>query len=257
MAPLLNFGLLLALAGLAPANPLPPRDDVNANAERGQDFAVVLDNDHAGASASASASGECTKLILKAPDWTWGPTKTLWTTTATSTRIIDCGGCDKYTMSYLFFGVPPVVIFDATTTATGPSITIEVKCGHPTATITSTPAPKEEREPSTRAANPPSPHYYQANPNAPVPTVATPAGVSKPGCTSSTMLPPEIPVSTYTKYPSTVTSTSTVECGSCAVAWSTAVINFFAPIKYTATVSPSTPSTKTDFVCARAAATGY
>lgn len=129
MAPSLNLCIVLALAGLASANPLPPRDDVSINAESGQEFAFLLDNDRSG-----DSPGQCPKVVVRAPVWTWGPTRTVWTTTATATQIIDCGGCDQLTISDLFLGHGPVVFFTATTTATEPSITTELKCGHPTAT---------------------------------------------------------------------------------------------------------------------------
>ncbi|PHH67810.1 hypothetical protein CDD83_6389 [Cordyceps sp. RAO-2017] len=81
------------------------------------------------------------------------------------------------------------------------------------------------------------------------PSLATLPGQPEPSCTHSTHMALPIPDGTLTVYPSTVTSSHAVDCGSCALQWTTAVPQFFAPVRLTATTSPATPSTKTDFVC--------
>jgi hypothetical protein len=79
--------------------------------------------------------------------------------------------------------------------------------------------------------------------------VITPQGVTAPVCTSTTMVWPEIPDSTWTVYTRTAMYTHVVDCKSCALSWATGSIYFFAPMTYTSTITAVRPTTKTAFAC--------
>ncbi|QLI71501.1 uncharacterized protein G6M90_00g073510 [Metarhizium brunneum] len=70
----------------------------------------------------------CTKTIFVAPQMTAGPVETVWTSTATSTQSVDCGGCNEVQASTMFWGVGPVVSFSTTTTAETASTTTVYAC---------------------------------------------------------------------------------------------------------------------------------
>ncbi|VUC22408.1 unnamed protein product [Clonostachys rosea] len=205
---------------------------------------------------------QCQSVLPILPKFTFGPTRTVFTTTTTHTVTVDCGICEDVVPVLLPLGIPPVVLFNATTTATIPYVTTEYECGSPLAPSTTLKTalypPKKRRGPSlptvTSAilkdgkAKPIS--YFTPDYTEPEgPTTVTPPGIDKPECTSSTALDPVVANSTWTFYPSTVTSTSTVDCGECALEWSTGVIYYFAPIHYTATTTVATPSMKVDLAC--------
>jgi hypothetical protein len=71
----------------------------------------------------------------------------------------------------------------------------------------------------------------------------------QPVCTISTELPPMIEQNTLIIWNGTATVTSTISCSNCALVWSTGVINYFAPIIPTATVTTFQPSTRTVLAC--------
>ncbi|KID71737.1 hypothetical protein MAN_01336, partial [Metarhizium hybridum] len=70
----------------------------------------------------------CTTTINVPPHWTFGPTSTVWTSTATFTSSVDCGGCNEVEESTMNFGMGPVVFFSTTTTAEEASTTIVYAC---------------------------------------------------------------------------------------------------------------------------------
>ncbi|PQK16246.1 hypothetical protein BB8028_0006g05670 [Beauveria bassiana] len=95
--------ILAAAAGTALATPIDVRD-----------AAVVEES--------------CTTTVFHAAQYTFGPTQTVWTETATATQEVDCHGCDAIETSYLNFGPGPVVFFTTTVTAATPSTTTEMVC---------------------------------------------------------------------------------------------------------------------------------
>ncbi|PHH63751.1 hypothetical protein CDD81_5516 [Ophiocordyceps australis] len=107
--------LAVALAGLASAQAIPSDDDV---------YPIVLTNTNVPATAT-----QCTTVLPLFPHITLGPTRTVWTSTATATQSLDCAGCSKLTISYLPLGVPPVAIFHTTVTAAEPTTTTVLACG--------------------------------------------------------------------------------------------------------------------------------
>ncbi|KAK5993969.1 hypothetical protein PT974_07407 [Cladobotryum mycophilum] len=82
------------------------------------------------------ATEHCTTTIESFAAFTHGPTRTIWTTTATSTSLVDCHGCDTLATSYAHFGPGPVVMFSTTITVAEPSITTVFQCGPPLTTTT-------------------------------------------------------------------------------------------------------------------------
>lgn len=105
------IGLAMAMASPASANPDPQTDK-------------------AGDEHEASPPG-CTKTIFGIPPWTTGPTRTIWTTTTTSTKYVDCGGCTAVAKSFLPLGPGPVLLFTTTVTAAEPRTTSVLACGEP------------------------------------------------------------------------------------------------------------------------------
>ncbi|EXV01356.1 hypothetical protein X797_005452 [Metarhizium robertsii] len=77
--------------------------------------------------AAPDESG-CTATQRVAPHWTFGPTSTVWTSTATSTESVDCGGCNEVEASTFFLGMGPVVSFTTTITAETASTTTVFAC---------------------------------------------------------------------------------------------------------------------------------
>jgi hypothetical protein len=93
---------ILAAAGTALATPIDARD--------------------------AAVEEPCTTTAMRVPTFTWGPTETVWTSTATATQEVDCNGCDAVQVSYFPFGPGPVVFFTTTVTAATASTTTELVC---------------------------------------------------------------------------------------------------------------------------------
>ncbi|KAJ6780978.1 hypothetical protein PWT90_05403 [Aphanocladium album] len=194
---------------------------------------------HSGSGSTTS----CPKHLFHAPAFTWGPTSTVWTSTATVTHKINCGGCDTLQINYLPLGPGPAVFFTTTVTAsTASTMTIPV-CGG-----TGTPEAfgKRVAEASTS-------HYYQAPPME-VHTALPANDGDGPACTKKSAVEPSIPNHTFTSYASTVTATRSVDCGGCALEWSTPVVYFFAPILLTATETAIAPSTSIEMACATSTA---
>ncbi|PFH57902.1 hypothetical protein XA68_14423 [Ophiocordyceps unilateralis] len=195
---------------------------------------LIIDNPYPNPSAS-SIGGSCNLVLPLVQTINLGPVKTVYTATVTKTRLLECAACAKVTVSWLPLGIPPVARFTTTETAKTASTTSVLGC----------------RSYSSSSSTKPSPKFYGLPRAFEKATVVKPPNMSsKPTCTSSTLQRPgEVPGATYTAWTSTVTSTSTIDCGNCALAWSTAAIQFLVPVQYTATVSPASPSTKTDFEC--------
>lgn len=77
---------------------------------------------------AANENQSCTRHIFHAHQLTFGPTRTVWTTTETATSSLDCGGCSHLTVDMIPLGVPPVVIFKETTTLAQPTTTTVFCC---------------------------------------------------------------------------------------------------------------------------------
>ncbi|GAB0133427.1 hypothetical protein EsDP_00001837 [Epichloe bromicola] len=105
------IGFAMAMTSAANANPDPQTDK-------------------AGDEVIASPPG-CTKTIFGIPPWTAGLTRTIWTTTTTSTKYVDCGGCTAVAESYFPYGPGPVLLFTTAVTAAEPKTTSVLACGKP------------------------------------------------------------------------------------------------------------------------------
>ncbi|RDA84339.1 hypothetical protein CP532_4959 [Ophiocordyceps camponoti-leonardi (nom. inval.)] len=133
MAPLLNaltftLTLLLTLLLLHPAT-----------AQR----EIVLPNPHPNPSATQEAGSSptsCKRTLPLIMPINLGPVRTVWTTTTTTTRFIECSACPQVTVSWLFLGVPPVARFTTTTTASTASTTSVLACSSYPAAAAETPA---------------------------------------------------------------------------------------------------------------------
>lgn len=180
----------------------------------------------------------CTSVVFISPTFEPGPTHTVYTTTTKATETVDCGQCHAVVPSYLPLGVDPLALMNATITASAPTTVTSYVCSIPTPRPV--PILAEQRSPKD--------DYYQA----PYPKIYTvqPPGVQTPDCTVTRQVDPVVPDSTSTVYTEEpTTTTKEVECGGCAMVWSTGVLNFFAPVKNTATVTEGV-STKLDLACA-------
>ncbi|OAA70391.1 hypothetical protein ISF_02365 [Cordyceps fumosorosea ARSEF 2679] len=71
---------------------------------------------------------DCTHTVNTWQAYTYGPTSTVWTETATATQTVDCQGCESAQYSELYFGPGPVVMFTATVTAETASTTTVLAC---------------------------------------------------------------------------------------------------------------------------------
>ncbi|KAM3556439.1 hypothetical protein MY1884_005072 [Beauveria asiatica] len=94
---------ILAAAGAARATPIEVRD-------------------------AAAVEESCTSTVMRMNTYTFGPTSTTWTETATETQEVDCGGCNAVATSDRYLGPGPVVFFTTTETATTPTTTTEMVC---------------------------------------------------------------------------------------------------------------------------------
>ncbi|KAM0257866.1 hypothetical protein ACHAQJ_004170 [Trichoderma viride] len=73
-------------------------------------------------------SENCTARVLQVPKLNLGPTRTIFTTTTTASRIVNCGTCTNASPVPIPLGVPPVAIFHTTVTATEPFTATELVC---------------------------------------------------------------------------------------------------------------------------------
>ncbi|KAM3455884.1 hypothetical protein MY3296_002003 [Beauveria thailandica] len=95
---------ILAAAGAALATPIDVRD------------------------AAAAVEESCTTTVMRMNPYTFGPTSTVWTETATETQEVNCSGCNAVATSDMYFGPGPVVFFTTTETATTATTTTEMVC---------------------------------------------------------------------------------------------------------------------------------
>ena len=181
--------------------------------------------------AVAGADDTCTSVKFIHLPLSFGPTQIVHTTTSTSTETVDCGSCADVRPTYLALGVPPVAIFDATTTVDEPSVATEYVCD-PSSTADA--ARVKQRGAYGRPG---------------VKTI-TPPGIAQPTCTSQTQIDPPVSDSTSTVFPGTATVARELDCGDCEVVWSTGQIFYFAPVLITTTITVQTPSTKVELACA-------
>ncbi|KAJ2968334.1 hypothetical protein NQ176_g9229 [Zarea fungicola] len=56
-----------------------------------------------------SSATSCPKRLFHAPHFTWGPTRTVWTSTTTVTQEVDCGGCSDLQIFHIPSGPGPAV----------------------------------------------------------------------------------------------------------------------------------------------------
>jgi hypothetical protein len=122
--------LAAALASIAVANPLPQGgtiargegvvDEMTEYADFENDSGVLLKRDD-----------DCTARVLQVPKINIGPTRTIFTTTTTTDRIVNCGTCTNNSPIPIPLGVPPVAVFKTTITAVEPYTETELVCGTP------------------------------------------------------------------------------------------------------------------------------
>ncbi|KAL7795157.1 hypothetical protein V8C37DRAFT_45459 [Trichoderma ceciliae] len=172
----------------------------------------------------------CTARVFQVPKINLGPTRTVFTTTTTASRIVDCGTCTNASPIPIPLGVPPVAIFKTTVTAKEPYTETELVCG------ATTNAPSEITKEGVVTVN-----ISEASPRMVVATAATttaapsqvsaqsivastdfPSGIVVPDCVLSYALQLDRLDLTSTVYTSTVTRTSHRACGPCALVWWTA-----------------------------------
>lgn len=73
-------------------------------------------------------TGGCGRIIHKVAAFTFGPTKTVWTTTETVTQTVDCGECGRVEITQIPMGPGLVIFFENTTTVAEPSLTTTYVC---------------------------------------------------------------------------------------------------------------------------------
>jgi hypothetical protein len=150
------LALAMAMAGTTLAKPVPPTEDgavasVTYHSQlpvaQAAPTVVARAGTDEGAKASVphllpsflprAAGGDgCTTTLPILAAWTWGPTRTFWTATSTTTHYLDCGHCTAVATTFLNVGVPPVVIFRATTTAADATTTTVLGCQSTAAAVT-------------------------------------------------------------------------------------------------------------------------
>ncbi|KOS22652.1 hypothetical protein ESCO_003640 [Escovopsis weberi] len=89
-------------------------------------------------SIPAAVGTACTATVLALPDVHLGPTSTVFPSTSTAIRSVDCGACAAVTTSQFRVGVLPVVQFTATVTADAPATVTSFACaesGAPTPAV--------------------------------------------------------------------------------------------------------------------------
>lgn len=199
---------------------------------------LVAGNPLPPSSSTADGGDVCTRVMFIEPSFAANAVKTVYTTTSTTTSTVDCGSCtglQTTTLPPLVLGVPPVAFITSTTTASEPSVTVEHVCSSKTASRVA----RGENEEGGRDARPRT-------------VTALPPGIRDPECTITTQVDPEVPDSTSTVYTAgTTTAVSEVDCGECAMVWSTGVLYFFAPVVNTATTTAEDQSTLAELACAK------
>ncbi|KAL7923075.1 hypothetical protein ACQKWADRAFT_66410 [Trichoderma austrokoningii] len=235
---------------------------------------VDFDND---AGVITQGGEDCTARVLQVPKLNIGPTRTIFTTTTTTDRIVNCGTCTNHSPIPIPLGVPPVAVFSATVTAVEPYTETELVCG--TSTTTSPSSAKPATATTTTITTTASAPYTLTKESiitvtvtrasaesiattAPAATTAFPAalqgivshtdnpfGTILPDCVLTYALQAERQGSTKTVYTSTVTHTKQRVCGQCALVWwsetSEPTVTSFVK-----TVTKKKPKVETVLVCA-------
>ncbi|KAG5973557.1 hypothetical protein E4U55_000419 [Claviceps digitariae] len=112
-----------------------------ATASQAQDFdlplpdqpALVLPKPH-------PTTAGCTVTIYELPKFNIGPTKTVWTKTATATDPVECGLCDHVTTAWFPDGPGPVAHFTTTITEAMPTTVTTYTC-EPSGSVGPIPTP--------------------------------------------------------------------------------------------------------------------
>ncbi|KAL6910296.1 hypothetical protein GGI43DRAFT_6782 [Trichoderma evansii] len=186
---------------------------------------------------------DCTARVLQVPKLNIGPTRTIFTTTTTTDRIVNCGTCTNNSPIPIPLGVPPVAVFKTTVTAVEPYTETELVCGTPTTSIwieesakasviTSVPTTVTKESITTVTVAKASPENVaavitasaattrsQANVQGIVSHTDIPVGTMLPDCVLTYALQADHQDSTKTVYTSTVTRTKRRACGQCALVW--------------------------------------
>ncbi|KAK5996982.1 hypothetical protein PT974_02331 [Cladobotryum mycophilum] len=214
-------------------------------------FKDPLCSDDQGLKLCKNAHPPCTRRILRRPELKFGPTSTVWSRTITTTKIIGCGSCTAVEVDTSGFGVPPSPYSTPPSLPTPPTSTFTRISSRPRLiplpTVTIEPRAQQSPAPTTLATSTSYPSFWSPPPGT-TKTVAA-ADIDFPICTRRIALPADRPDSTLTIYPSTVTTTSTRFCGTCALIWSTRTIIPLAPVRYIATKIAEKPSVATALTC--------
>ncbi|KAG6054426.1 hypothetical protein E4U17_003795 [Claviceps sp. LM77 group G4] len=114
------IGLALAIAMQQPGAVARPADPVDVQPVDGDFIKLPW--------PPATQTLGCTTTLYTFPPFIWGPTRTIWTTTTTSTDYIECGPCTAVTTSVVPDGPGPVVHFNTTITEKKPSPATAFAC---------------------------------------------------------------------------------------------------------------------------------
>ncbi|PNP39025.1 hypothetical protein TGAMA5MH_09251 [Trichoderma gamsii] len=191
--------------------------------------------------------GDCTARVLQVPKLNIGPTRTIFTTTTTTDRIVNCGICTNNSPTPIPLGVPPVAVFKTTVTAVEPYTETELVCGTPTTstsieepakatattttsvintitkesitTVTVTKASAESIVAAVSASASAATASSQTTVQGIVSHTDIPVGTMLPDCILTYALQADHQGSTKTVYTSTVTQTKQRACGQCALVW--------------------------------------
>lgn len=168
--------------------------------------------------------------------------------------------CPPFVYDYpdLIGGPRPPQRRDATPTTTVTTSMYCLKCGIPATavgiaspvdgTVTQTQIVCTNLETQASPVSTSSTHYYDGGDLTEY--TAMPKDERNPTCTTQAVVDPYIPNQTTTVYKETATYTSTVQCDGCELRWSTGIVNFFAPVVFTATTTATEPTTRVVMACA-------
>jgi hypothetical protein len=141
------FALAAALLGSSMASPVPQPGNAEVRPMQPSTTAIAslenlpnLDTGRPAPKAPATTSAPCTMIVPIADPWTWGPIRTIFTRTDTTTIGIDCGSCTAIDFVN-WGGVQPVPIFNETVTAEVASTLTVYDCAKPTPSPTAAATP--------------------------------------------------------------------------------------------------------------------
>jgi hypothetical protein len=214
-------------------------------------------DDDAGVLFQGDENENCTARVFQVPKINLGPTRTIFTTTTTASRIVNCGTCTNASPIPIPLGVPPVAIFKTTVTATEPFTATELVCGTTTDVLSQVPkqsattlAPTKASPQSVAAAiTTTAATLSQASLQNIVASTDIPSGTFMPDCVLSYALQADRLDSTSTVYTSTVTRTIHRACGPCALVWWTAPPHEPTVTSFVKTVTKKGPKTETVLIC--------